>query len=43
MQTLEPIVAKLPLFAGMKEEHLALIAEAIIEELATGRPERLRV
>jgi CRP/FNR family cyclic AMP-dependent transcriptional regulator len=26
MQTLEPIVAKLPLFAGMKEEHLALIA-----------------
>lgn len=26
MQTLEPIVAKLPLFAGMKEEHLGLIA-----------------
>jgi len=25
MQTLEPIVANLPLFAGMKEEHLALI------------------
>jgi CRP-like cAMP-binding protein len=26
MQTLEPIVARLPLFAGMREEHLALIA-----------------
>jgi CRP/FNR family cyclic AMP-dependent transcriptional regulator len=26
MQTLEPIVANLPLFAGMKEEHLVLIA-----------------
>lgn len=26
MQTLEPIVANLPLFAGMNEEHLALIA-----------------
>jgi CRP-like cAMP-binding protein len=26
MQTLEPIVAQLPLFAGMKEDHLVLIA-----------------
>lgn len=26
MQTLEPVVASLPLFAGMKEEHLVLIA-----------------